>query len=182
MLSMATNSSAVAVLPTRYSEPYWYAAYTCPRHEKRIAEQLQRKEVDFYLPLYETQHRWKDRKVIVSLPLFPGYVFVHIALRDRLKVLEIPSVVRLVGFDGAPTPLPEEEIQLLRSGLSQRLRAQPHPYLKAGRKVRVKSGPLQGAEGILLRHKDKLRVVLSVDLIMRSVAVEIDAADLEPIS
>lgn len=162
-----------------YFEVRWYAAYTCANHEKRVAGQLEQRAVEHFVPLYESVRRWKDRRVRLHLPLFPGYVFVRVALRDRLQVLEIPSVVRLVGFNGRPTPLSDDEIEALRIGLAQRLHAEPHPYLKAGRRVRIVRGPLQGSEGILIRRKRLFRVVLSVDLIRRSVAVEVDSADIE---
>jgi transcription antitermination factor NusG len=123
--------------------------------------------------------RWKDRRKELELALFPGYVFVRIALRDRLQVLQLPSVVRLVSSRGQPVPLPEKEMQGLRQGLTNQMYGEPHPYLKVGRRVRIIHGALAGAEGILLRKKDRLRVVLSIDLIMRSVAIEVDAADLE---
>jgi transcription antitermination factor NusG len=114
------------------------------------------------------------------LPLFPGYVFVRFALRDRLKVLRIPSVVRLVGFDGDPAPVPENDIEALRSACGGRYSLQPHPYLTAGRRVSIKSGPLRGVKGILARKKNTSRVVLTIPLIARSAAVEIDTADIEP--
>ncbi len=168
-------------LPPAVAQPRWYVIYTRSRHEKRIAQHLQRKEVECYLPLYQAVHRWKDRKATVQLPLFPGYVFVHLALPDRLKVLELPGVVRFVCFGGRPQPLAEDQLERLRRGLDARLCIEPHPFLKVGRRVRIRRGPLEGAEGILLRKKDQLRFVLSLDLLMRSVAVEVDAADVEPI-
>jgi transcription antitermination factor NusG len=179
--SLAYVDAPTVSAPREQAELQWYAVYTCARHEKRVAQQLTERRVESYLPLYEALHRWKDRRARVQLPLFPGYVFVRIALRDRLKVLEVPSVVRLVSVNGRPTPLPENEMTSLRNGLSNDLRAEPHPYLKIGRRVRVHRGPLVGREGILVRKKDKLRLVLSIDLIMRSVAVEVDAADIEPV-
>ncbi len=167
-------------LPDTYLEPHWYAAYTCANHEKRVAEQLGERNVEHFLPLYETVRRWRDRRVRLQLPLFPGYLFVRLALRDRIRVLQVPSVVRLVSFGEHPIALPENEIETLRSGLRGGLGAQPHPYLTTGRRVRIQGGPLAGMEGILLRRKSSFRVVLSIDLIMRSVAVEVDAADLLP--
>jgi len=158
----------------------WYAAYTCANHEKCVAEQLSLRSVEHFLPLYSSVRRWKDRRVQLQLPLFPGYVFVRLALCDRLQVLEIPSVARLVGFNGTPTPLPEGEIEALKTGLERGVRAVPHPYLKVGRQVRVKTGPLARMTGILVRHKGRFRVVISMEAIQRSVAVEIDATDLEP--
>ncbi len=167
-------------LPTEYFEPHWYAAYTCANHEKRVAEQLVKRSVKHFLPLYESVRRWKDRRVCLQLPLFPGYVFVRIGLHDRLQILQISSVVRLVGFNGLPTPLPDDEIEALRNGLAQRLHVEPHPYLTIGRRVRITRGAFCGLEGILLRKKGHLRVVLSLDLIQRSIMVDIAAADVLP--
>lgn len=157
----------------------WYAAYTCVRHEKRVAEQMEQRQLRSFLPLYRAVHRWKDRKKEVELALFPGYVFVELALENRLRVLEIPSVVHLVSFQGRPAPLPEQEIEKLRQGVTARVRMEPHPYLQAGRRVRVRSGPVVGLEGILLRRKEGARVVVSIEILMRSVAVEVDEADIE---
>jgi transcription antitermination factor NusG len=169
-------------LPANYLEPRWYAAYTCANHEKRIAKQLEERGIEHFLPLYETVHRWRDRRMRLKVPLFPGYVFVRLPLRERLRVLTVPSVVHLVGFGDRPMALPDAELESLRNGLNRELRAQPHPYLKAGRRVRVRSGPLAGLEGILLRRKGNFRVVLSIDLIMRSIAVDADIADVLPLS
>lgn len=163
----------------RLDDVHWYAAHIRSRHEKRVADQLAGKNVNFFLPLYQAQHRWKDRLARVDLPLFPGYLFVHIPLRERLRVLEVPGVVRLVSTRGEPVPLDDSEIQILQQGLNEKVKASPHPYLKVGTRVRVKAGALAGLEGILIRMKDTYRVVISVDLIMRSIAVEISSADVE---
>lgn len=163
-------------------EPHWYAAYTFPRHEKRVAEQFAGRGVEFFLPQYETVRRWKDRRVLLSLPLFPSYVFVHIPLGERLRVLEVPSVVRLVGFNGIPIPLPESEVEKLRNGLDASLRAKPHPFLTIGQRVRIVHGTLEGMEGILLRRKGLFRVVLSLDLIQRSISVELDTEAIQTVS
>src|SRR5229473_626112 len=168
-------------LPDDYLEPRWYAVCTFSNHEKRVGEQLRERGVEHFLPLYDSVRRWKDRRVQLQLPLFPGYVFVHLALRERLRVLNIPSVARLVGFGGPPVALPDNEMDALRSSLTSQLRAEPHPYLKAGRRVRVVSGPLAGLEGTIARRKKQLRFVISLDLIMRSVAVEMDEADLRAV-
>lgn len=168
--NLAGEAVGAAVLP-------WYAAYVCTRHEKRIVQQLRERRVNCFLPLYHSVRRWKDRRKELDLVLFPGYVFVQLDLRDRLSVLQLPGVVRFVSFSGQPAALPEGEIEILREGLKRGIHAEPHPYLKVGRRVRVKYGPLAGAEGILVRRKDKFRIVLSIDAIMRSVAVEVDEAD-----
>jgi transcription antitermination factor NusG len=166
-------------LPAEHCEPQWYAAYTSANHEKRVAEQLGVREVEHFLPTYSSVRRWKDRRVTLQLPLFPGYVFVRMALRNRLQVLQVPGLARLVGFGSTPAPLPQRDIDVLRAGLTTGVRAEPHPHLNVGRRVRVKEGPLAGLEGILLRWKANWRVVLSIDLIQRAVAVDVDASALE---
>jgi transcription antitermination factor NusG len=168
-------------LPPNYLDVRWFAAYTCANHEKRVAEQLLQRSVEHFLPMYASVRRWKDRRVKLDLPLFPGYVFVRMALRDRLQVLQIHGVANLVGFGGTPTALPEAEVEVLRSSLGTGVRAEPHPFLTAGRRVQVKAGPLEGLQGILVRRKSKARFVLSVNLIMRSISVEIDENDLVPL-
>ena len=167
-------------LPDSFMEPRWYAAYTCAQHEKRVAAELGVREVEHFLPLYSSVRRWKDRRVQLELPLFPGYVFVRLALRHRLRVVQIPSVVRLVGFNGLPVALPDEEMEILRSGLCQSLGAEPHPLLRVGRRVLITGGPFEGLEGVLKRKKSKLRVVVTLELIQRSVAVDVDIADVRP--
>lgn len=181
--SPATNRVAS---PDEFSPPAedlvsWFAAYTCVHHEKRVAQQLAERRVDYFLPLYRSVRRWKDRRKELELALFPGYVFVRMALRDRLLVLQLPSVVRLVSSRGEPVPLPESEMETLRRGLTTQICGAPHPYLKVGHRVRIVRGPLAGSEGVLVRKKDWIRVVLSIDLLMRSVAIEVDATDLEPV-
>src|SRR3979411_685504 len=112
--------------PQEYLRAAWYAVYTCPRHEKCVAEQMEKRQVRGFLPLYRPVHRCKDRGKELDLALFPGYVFVHLALKDRLRVLEIPSVISFVSFQGRPAPLPEGEIELLRRGLNGCMRMEPH--------------------------------------------------------
>jgi transcription antitermination factor NusG len=163
-------------------EPRWYAAYTCANQEKRVAEQLGVREVEHFLPLYASVRRWKDRRVTLDLPLFPGYVFVRMALQERLKVMQVPGVAQLVGFHGTPAALSDHEVEALRTIASSETRLEPHPFLTVGRRVRIKSGALAGMEGVLLRRKGSIRVVISVDLILRSVAVDVDAADVETVS
>lgn len=159
----------------------WYALYTCPRHEKRIAEQIERRSFSCFLPLYRSVRRWKDRRKELDLILFPGYVFVQMKLEDRWKILQLPGAVRLVSFRGRPTALPAGELETLRERLARTSKIEPHPFLRAGRYVRVRSGPLEGLEGIIVRRKESYRLIFSIDLIQRSVAVEVDEADLEPI-
>ena len=160
------------------AEARWYAAYTRANHERRVADQFAGRSLEHFLPQYESVRRWKDRKVRLQRPLFPGYLFVRMALQERLHVLQVPGVVRLVGFHGSPEPLPEGDIQRIREFVGQGWRAEPHPYLSAGRRARVVRGPLAGMEGIVLRRKNRSRLVLSFSLIQRSMAIEMDESDL----
>jgi len=160
---------------TSQADPRWVAVYTVARHEKVVAQQLQERRIETFLPLYRSLHRWKDRKKEVELALFPSYVFVRIEASKKLPVLQVPGVVSIVTFNGELAALPEQEIDALRRGLENQLCAEPCPYLKVGKRVRVVRGPMAGAEGILSRKKDTYRFVISVDVLMRSVAVEVDA-------
>lgn len=164
-----------------YSQPLWYAGYTAARHEKRVAEHFSQRGVEHFLPLYDTIHRWNNGRHRVSLPLFPGYIFVRIPLQERLRVLEVPGFVRLVGFNALPQPLPESDITKMKDALSQGVLAEPYPYLTVGTRVEVRSGPLAGLTGFLLRRQNKYRVVISVDLIMQSMVVEVAAEDVMPV-
>lgn len=176
----AADFAERAALPAVWAEEHWYAAYTRAQHEKRVAAELGMREVEHFLPLYSSVRRWKDRRVQLELPLFPGYVFVRLALRERLRVLQIPSVVRLVGFNGQATALPDSEMEIMRSGLSQNSRTEPHPFVKVGRRVRIIVGPFAGLEGILKQKKGNLRVIVSLELIQKSMAVDVDIADVRP--
>jgi transcription antitermination factor NusG len=159
----------------------WYGAYTKPCHEKRVAEHLEIRNIELFLPLYQSSRRWNNGcKVTLERPLFPGYVFVHIAPNERVRVLELSGVVSIVGTTREPTPLPDEDIERLRSGLHL-VHAEPHPTLTMGETVRICRGPLEGMTGVVTRQKNSFRVVLAVELIMKSVAVEVSASDVEPI-
>lgn len=157
----------------------WYVAYTKARHEKKVAAHLEMKQVEVFLPLYETTHVWNKRRAVLQLPLFPGYVFVRTSLEDRLRVLEAPSLIQLVGSRGMPIALPDAEVEQLRACLSLGFNAEPVPYLHSGDVVQVIDGPLEGWKGKVIRRDGETRFVLSVDLIMRSVAVKVEASCLE---
>lgn len=187
-MSIATTFATTALSPSRLgslaarpSEPLqnWFAAYTTPRHEKMVARHLVARHIESFLPLYTSIRRWKNGcRVAIAKPLFPGYIFVHIARRECAKVLQVPGVVSIVSTGREPSALPNAEIESLRSALPL-LRVEPHPYLVVGEKVRIISGSLQGMIGVLVRKKNDLRVVLTLDLIQQSVAVEIDADQIE---
>lgn len=178
---LGTFSREVAShLPCAVEEARWYATYTCANHEKTVTRQMALRGIESFLPLYNKISRWKDRRVAVQLPLFSGYVFVRMALKDKLNVLQIPGVVRLVGFNGVPAPLSDKEMESMRNGLTGDIHAEPCPYLRNGYRVRVKSGPMAGFQGILIRRKANYRLVLSIELIQRSITVDVDMADIDP--
>ena len=158
----------------------WFAACTFHHHEKYVNRQLIERSITSFLPLYRHSTKWTDRRKIVELPLFPGYIFVHIAKRDRVGVLELAAVVRFVTLQGRPVPMEDHEIECLRSGLEGGVIAEPHPLLCVGSRVRVVRGSMAGLEGILVRKKNKTRVVVSLRAIMQSIALEIDTLELEP--
>jgi transcription antitermination factor NusG len=158
----------------------WFAAYTTPRHEKAVTRQFGVRHIECFLPLYTSVKRWKNGcRVEVEQPLFPGYVFVNVQRRSSAKVLQVPGVISIVSSGREPSPLSAREIESLRAGLPQ-LRYEPHPYLAAGEKVRIVAGALEGMVGVLVRRKNNFRVVLTLDLIMQSVAVEIGMEEIEP--
>lgn len=161
-------------------ESKWFAVYTCPRHEKVVQQQLILKTVESYLPLYQSLRRWNDRTALIDLPLFPGYIFVRLPFSQRLRVLAVPGVVRIVSFNGKPAYLADEEIRTLRTSVAVRA-AEPYPYLAEGKRIRITGGPLKGLEGVVVRRKGKLRAVVSIHSIMQSYAVEVDAADASPL-
>jgi transcription antitermination factor NusG len=157
----------------------WFAVYTTSCHEKRVAEHCQVRDIESFLPTYPRIRRWKNGCTVhIESPLFPGYVFVRVNQTHKVRVLELPGVVSIVGAARQPTPLPDAEIEALRSGIHL-LKAEPHPCLNLGDKVKIRSGPLAGMTGILVRKKNGLRVVLTLELIMKSISVEIDEQHLE---
>jgi transcription antitermination factor NusG len=157
----------------------WYAAYTKSRHEKRVAEHLTIRGVELFLPLYPSTRRWNNGcTVTLERPLFPNYVFVRIQASKRVRVLELSSVLFLAG--ASREPLPDEDIDRFRSGLHL-VNAEPHPVLTVGERVRIRRGPFEGLSGVVSRQRNRFRVVLTLDLIMKSVAVEVCEDDVEPI-
>lgn len=159
----------------------WWALYTRHQHEKTVADALSLKGFEVFLPLYESSRRWKDRIKVLSLPLFPCYVFVRGELARRLQIVTTPGIHTILSNGGEVAIIPESEIQAIRSVVESPCRVEPHPFLKIGERVRVTRGTLQGVEGILTRKKNLYRLVLSVDLLARSVAVEVTASDVEPV-
>lgn len=174
-------STAREVVSPSAEEVCWYAAWTRSRHEKQVHLQLMQRGIESFLPTYASRRVWKDRKVTLEMPLFPGYIFVKIPYRERLRVLQLAGVAKFVTFGGVPAPLPTSDIEALRCGIDSRVPMEPHPFLKVGTRVRLTAGPFAGCTGVLVRKKQSWRFVLSLDLLNRGVAVEVDAAEVEPL-
>jgi transcription antitermination factor NusG len=177
------HHSIPGLMPSAAQSPRWFALYTASRHEKRVAQHLSQREIEFYLPLYKSERKWSDgSRVTLDLPLFPGYLFIHIQRVERSRVLGVPGALAVVGGTGGePAWLPDATIDALRSGLEARP-ARPHPLLTVGQRARIRSGALTGFEGIVVRNKNSFRVVLTVEHIMQSYAVEVALEDLEPLT
>lgn len=155
--------------------PAWHVLYTRHQHEKIVAKILTNKGFETFLPLYQAAHRWKDRTKILSLPLFPCYVFLNRGLERRLDIMTTPGIHALVSTSDEPATVPLAEIEAIQRVIESRSQVEPHPFLKCGDRVRVKRGPLAGLQGILVRKKNFFRLVLSVEMLGRAAAVEIDA-------
>lgn len=170
--SLTDNAKAGELSP-------WWALYTRHQHEKVVAEMLSAKGFEVFVPLYESVRRWKDRQKQLSLPLFPCYVFVRGGLDRRLPIVTTPGVHMILSRGDKVAVIPEEEIQAIRRTVEGNFQVEPHPFLKCGDRVRVTCGSLQGVEGILIRKKNVFRLILSVEMLAQSVAVEINATDVE---
>lgn len=159
----------------------WFAVYVRSRHEKRVYEVLIQKGVESFLPLVKTIRQWSDRRKKISLPLFRGYVFVRIELRELLDVLEVDGVVRLVSFSREPSPIPDDQIIVIKRILTGNYDTETIPYMKEGQYVEVVAGPLRNMRGILLRKNDKRYFVVSIDIIGQSISVRMDPHLLRPV-
>jgi transcription antitermination factor NusG len=153
----------------------WYALYVRHQHEKNVASLLSSKGFEVFLPLYTSVRRWQDRMAKVLLPLFPSYVFVHGGLDRWLQIVATPGLCKVVGFASGPAAIPADEMEAVRRLIERSTSVEPHPFMKCGDRVRVKSGPLAGLEGILVRRRNTFRLVISVEMLDRSASVEIDA-------
>lgn len=157
-------------------ERAWYALYTRHQHEKCVAGTLTGRGFEIFLPLYNALHRWKDRTKQLALPLFPSYVFVQSSLDRRTDILSVPGVFGFAGSPARPSVIPDIEIEGIRRAMQNNLLIEPHPFLDCGDRVRVVNGPLQDIEGILVRKRNRFRLVLSIEMLGRAAAVEVDAA------
>jgi transcription antitermination factor NusG len=163
-------------------KPAWYAVYTKHQHEKSAKVILEGKGFEVLLPLYQTARRWKDRRQTVTMPIFPAYLFLRTRLERKVDVLRTPGIFWFVETAGQPSVVPEGDIELIARISENPDRAAPHRYLRTGERVRVCSGPLRGIEGILSRTRNHWRVVVAVDLLRQSAAVEVDADTVEPVA
>ena len=167
--------SCTQILPILKRDPRWYALTVMPQHEKSVSAALRNKGLEQFLPLYSSRRSWSDRIKELELPLFPGYVFCRFPFEDRVSVLRTLGVNSIVKFGNEPAPIPDKEIDDIKTMVASRLPLSPWPYRKVGQKVRIIDGPLRDVEGILLRVKGSWRLVLSVFLLQCSVTVEIDS-------
>ena len=165
------------------SDVSWYAVQTTPRHEKKVSEELTAKEIHCFLPTIRHMRQWSDRKKVVALPLFAGYVFVRIAAQssDRIAILRTRGVVGMVGVRGLGVPIPDHEIHAIQKLLEGQIPFRAHGFLNIGQRVRIRGGALDGLEGILQAAKGDQSLVISVELILRSLAVTVSGYDVEPI-
>ena len=163
------------------SDANWFAIWTRSRQEKQVASMLEKLDICHYLPLKQELRQWSDRKQTVSLPLFSGYLFVHMDLQtdSRLQVLKAPGVVGFVGNSAGPLPIPGSQIESIRTVLTQRMACTVLPLLREGDRVRVIRGALEGVEGLMVRTDSATRLVISIDMIHQSLAVTIAREDVE---
>ncbi len=159
----------------------WYALSTRHQHEKSVAFALSNKSYEVYLPLYRSVRRWQDRAKQLWLPLFPCYVFIREGMDRQLQILTTPGIIHIVGWGGHPAIVPQSQLDAVKQIIESCLNVEIHPYLQSGDRVRVKTGPLMGMEGILTRKKGLARLVVSMEMLGRSAAVEIDVSNVERI-
>jgi transcription antitermination factor NusG len=163
-----------------WQEPRWYALFVRTNQERGVAHALSQRQLEHLLPCYSAIHQWKDRRVKLQLPLFPGYLFVRLPLRERLRALTVPNVICLVGKKNAPSIISDEEMAAIGNA-SLYGQAQPHAHLVEGERVMITSGPLTGMQGVLLRAQNRARIVVSVETISRAFVVEVDLVCVEPL-
>ena len=182
-LGLEYGSSIEAPPRERLGTPRWYAVHVRAKHEKRVATGLREKGINVLLPVASQVHRWSDRRVIVEVPLFPCYVFIHADLvgATRLAVLRTAGVFRFVGFTNGPAPIPDAQIEAVQAVLINQLPIASCGFIRVGQKVRIRGGALEGVEGILIGHNGGRKLIISIDLIKQSMAVAIEGYDIEPV-
>ena len=174
MTNLTTDTSITAPIE-------WHAIHTRHQHERIVADSLRANGFEVFFPTYTVIRQWTDRRKQISLPLFPCYVFVRSCFERRFRIVTTPGVHSLVMLAGRPAPISDLEIDGIRKAVESKLRVEPHPFLDCGDWVRIHSGPLVGHQGILIRKKGSYRLILSLELLGKSAAVEVDAFSLEPL-
>lgn len=175
------SRSPIVPLGLAPAGPNWYAVHTKARHEKHVAAQFEVQRLCSFLPLLRQIHRWSDRQCLVEVPMFACYAFVRVTQRaeERQKILRTPGVLGFVGFTRQGTPIPQEQIESLRTAVNENIPCFPHSYISAGRRVRIRGGSLDGVEGILERQGANQSLVVSVELLRRSVSIRVEGYDIE---
>lgn len=183
MSNMGYTPALEAYVPAPHRPTLWFAIQTYPRHEKSVSDQLSLKGVDNYLPVVASIHQWSDRRKQVEMPLFPGYAFVHIppSAEHRVQVLQVGGVQGFVGAGRQGLPIPDSQIENIRTLLQNKISLDPYPFLKIGQRVRIRGGSLNGIEGILVRRNGTRRLVISVDTLERSLSVCVEGLQVEGI-
>jgi len=164
------------------AEPRWYAVRVKSNRELIVANGIDHRGYEHFLPAYQTRRTWSDRVTEIESPLFPGYVFCRLNIQLRLPILQTPGVVSFVEFGRTPLPVEDHEIEALQAIMKSGLPAAPWPFLQAGQRVRMNGGPLRDIEGVLIEVKNRFRLVVSIALLQRSVAAEVDRESVTPIS
>ncbi len=172
------HSSFTSTVPADYS---WYAAYTQPRHEKAVAQQLDWKGIEVFCPTFNFESKWKDRRVQIQAPLFPGYVFTRICRSQKGIVLSAPGVIRILSQSGRPVAIPVAEIEAVRLCVAAATKLERHAVVESGTRVRVRSGPFSGLEGTVVRQEGTCKVLVAIAAIHQAVALELDGDSLEPV-
>ena len=174
-------SDVKAPLHLAGAEPRWYAIHTVARHEKRVAQQLQENRVLTFLPLIRQRRQWSDRRATVHIPLFSCYAFVRLVqtVEERLRVLRIPGVLGFVGSGRVGTPIPNNEIENLQTAIRENVRFSLHPFISVGKRVRIRGGSLDGIEGVLVNQLGDNSLILSVELLQRSISIRVEGYDVE---
>lgn len=175
------STSQIAPLDFAQQESNWYAVHTKARHEKQVAAQFEEKRVCTFLPLLRQIHRWSDRRSVVEIPMFSCYAFVRMGqtVEERLKVLRTPGVLGFVGSERKGTSIPDDQIESLRKAISEKVPCLPHPFIGVGKRVRIRGGSLDGVEGILMLQGRDQSLVISVELLQRSVSIRVEGYDIE---
>lgn len=174
---LSGRAETTSPIPGRFP---WFALQVRSRYEIGVADHLRYMGYEEFLPLYQCRRRWSDRSKEVRVPLFPGYLFCRFDPQNRLPILKTPGVIQVVGYNRVPIPVDDEEIQSIQTMLTSGIPHQPFPFLEVGEKVRIESGPLRGLKGVLVGFKGNQRLILSVTILQRSVAVQMDVAFVRP--